>query len=138
VTIYNHVPGHSLLDYSYLFNYVRLRLNLAVLWPNRAESAATNHFAQDHLAAVLFREIARHCAEQQLPLAVLLFDLDPARASLVRANVEGERVTILNLGSLSAMHPSYYYPRDGHWNAQGHRHVAEQLAAKLREIMGSE
>jgi lysophospholipase L1-like esterase len=138
VRLHDRIPGHALLDNSYLFNFVRVRLNLAVLWPTRRNTVQVDEraqkaagAAQERMATVLLQHVARVCSDDQISLIVVLFDLKPTWNQLVRDALQAEQVHVLDFGDLRQRSPQLYYAVDGHWNPAGHRYVATHLATTL-------
>jgi lysophospholipase L1-like esterase len=137
VRLYESIPGHAILDNSYAFNFVRLRLNLALLWPVKGAVATATVGRTEQpgarLAAALFDAAGRWCQERRTPLVVVVFDLNEDAVQLVTRSVKPQGGVVLDLHDLERRYPSFYYPVDRHWNASGHRYVAERLAACLKD-----
>jgi hypothetical protein len=135
VRLYGLIPGHDVLDESYLFNFVRLRLNLAVLSPGPAPVVggpkATDAREPWELELALLRGVAGVCRQHHIPFTVLLFDLDPHLARAVEGLAREEGGEVVDLGALEVQHPELYYPKDRHWTPEGHQYVAARLATAL-------
>lgn len=121
------IPGASSLHLVGLGRQIGAR---GTMPPDAVEATApTAGPAHDLFLALVRAAVDRVRESGALPL-LFTADATEEQARPLRELGEGLGVPVLRMPS-RAERPELYYRVDGHWNAAGHRHVAEQLAAAL-------
>jgi len=80
----------------------------------------------DELTYRLIERAIQLCQDQGWPLLGLNVGIEGDRLERMRGLFEEHGVTLLEAPSRET-HPEFYYGIDGHWNADGHAHVARML-----------
>lgn len=136
-TVFNAIPGKSLLENSYLFNYARTFLNISVRPGGRGEDELSKadqekRKKQSHqLTAKLLRQFVQEVRKRDLTLVVMTIDMEPDQAKAVDDVLRSEKVPVLPLDRMKGVHSELYFKYDFHWNTNGHQHTAEEVARFL-------
>jgi hypothetical protein len=86
--------------------------------------------ASDDLTYALISEAIDVAQQQGLEILVLVVDADEDRVVALRRLVREHGLDLLEVPRKSER-PDLYFEVDGHWNAAGHRHVAELVSERL-------
>ena len=139
----DYLRTHSYLwmRVNFLSSQSRLRARLNRLWrrivgdeSQSGEPVPLVELARPGLDAL--EKLKRHCEDNGITLGVILLTrrVTPLRlASHLRGRFESSGVPVLKVG----VSESHSFPTDGHWNAEGHRIVAERIGPFAIDLVGS-
>jgi lysophospholipase L1-like esterase len=139
--LFNSIPGKSLLENAYLFNYARTFLNISVRPGGKDESEMSidelnrEKERSGKLTAKLLEAFVTFTHSRHVALVVVTVDLSPEQASVVVPILDKANVPTLHLDSMRSDHPEMYFRYDMHWNRDGHRAVANRLRDLVTEVM---
>ncbi len=140
--IFNALPGKSILENSYLFNYARTFLNISVRpgggGNDEASEAAIRERerAAEVLTSALLSAVVGVARDAGVPMVATTIDLSEKQRRVVSDVFAAASVPILSLDGMKKEHPELYFKYDFHWNRAGHAWAANQLAEFLLEHLG--
>jgi hypothetical protein len=153
IEIYQWIPFKGYLDYSHLFQFVRIELNKMILWPSHGSltprgdggNGAANPNREVpaievgdfpeyrlRLTGTLLSELFNESSRRGRRLVLITFDLAGREKETVAKAAKQTGTPILDFGDLKTQHPEFYYPVDQHWKANAHEYVAQQIARYLK------
>ncbi len=139
--LFNAIPGKSLLENSYLFNYARTFLNISVRPGGHGKHELTDAEVNERrrksheLTTRLLQEFVSTAREKDLPLIVMTIDFTPEQAHTVDSVLEANNVTTLRLNDMKRDHPDLYFNHDFHWNRKGHQWAADRIQEHLTNLL---
>ena len=125
------IPGVS--D-SHLYGLVR---QTYAVYAHKIKATSTdapglNDYAE-RLTERLVSETIALCREKGIPVYAVLIQIEGIRLERMHSLLASQNVPYLATPSPQTR-PDLHYPTDGHWNAQGHRYVAEALFEQLKKV----
>ena len=121
------VPG---LSHSYLIGLLRQARTAAP----RAPEAAAARVPNDLLTLRIVEQALLACKARNWPALGLLVGLSHEREAAMRALFAGHGVPVVTIPAKNER-PELYYRVDGHWNAAGHAHAAEQVLGAMGDAV---
>jgi lysophospholipase L1-like esterase len=127
------IEAAPLLSRSHLVGLLR-QLRFGVPVPARVDEA-TAPPASDELTYRVLEAALSICQRHGWPVLAVLVEIDGPRLERLQALFRSRQVTIVQAPA-KKVRPDLYYRVDGHWNASGHRHVAERLLPAIARHVG--
>jgi len=144
--VQSFIDYKPLLEYSYLLALVKQTIthsraqnnqpNAADNKVNQKENSQPNIQPNELLTLKLIERAIVLCKEKGWPVKVLIIDLEGARLRAVQDLLSRHGVQGITLPKKSE-HPDHYYKYDGHWNAAGHRHAADQILKSIENDLSA-
>lgn len=139
-SVFDALPFKEILESSYLFNHLRVMLNITIRQGGKAalsnaeRERNANGASPYRFTELLTERLLRTAGEQDVPVIGLWFDLSELQRAALKPAFERHSTPIIDLGELKEQRPDLYYAIDGHWRAEGHRWAALHIADAVAEF----